>query len=107
MRTLLPALAGDPPLIPPYTGHGTFVAGVARCMAPAAEIIMTNAFSIAGSELESDLVPRLEAALSLGVDIFHLTIACLSRHDLPADRVPGVAQAAAPVRGRGVRGRRG
>jgi hypothetical protein len=76
-------LEGDPPQIPPYTGHGTFVAGVLRCIAPATEIIVENAFSIAGSELESDLVPRLDTALGLGVDIFHLTIACSSRNDLP------------------------
>jgi hypothetical protein len=76
----------DPPgtqPIPPYTGHGTFVAGVARCVAPAAEIIVTDVFSTAGSELESNWIPRLEAALSLGVDIFHLTIAAHSRHDFP------------------------
>ena len=100
-------LQGNPPVIPPYAGHGTFVAGVVRCMAPSAEIVMTNAFSVAGSVLEADLVPRLEAALGLGVDIFHLTVACLSRHDLPLHLFPGVAPAAAPVRGRGVRGRRG
>ncbi len=76
-------LQGNPPRIPAYTGHGTFVAGVTRCMAPSADIIVTNAFSVAGSVLEADLVPRLEAALSFGVDIFHLTVACLSRHDLP------------------------
>jgi len=76
-------LEGDPPQIPPYTGHGTFVAGVLRCIAPATEIIVENAFAIAGSELESDLVPRLDAALGLGADIFHLTIACSSRNDLP------------------------
>ena len=69
--------------IPPYTGHGTFVAGVARCMAPAADIIVTDVFSTAGSELESKWIPRLEAALNLGVDIFHLTIAVHSRHDFP------------------------
>jgi hypothetical protein len=76
-------LQGDPPQIPAYTGHGTFVSGVLRCMAPETEIIVQNAFAIAGSELESDLVPRLDAALGLGVDIFHLTIACSSRNDLP------------------------
>jgi hypothetical protein len=76
-------LQGNPPVIPAYTGHGTFVAGVTRCMAPSADIVVTNAFSVAGSVLEADLVPRLEAALSFGVDIFHLTVACLSRHDLP------------------------
>jgi subtilisin family serine protease len=74
--------AGQEP-IPPYTAHGTFVAGVTRCVAPDADIIVTNAFAIAGSTLESDLVPRLVAALGLGVDIFHLTIAAPTRHDLP------------------------
>jgi hypothetical protein len=76
-------LQGDLPQIPAYTGHGTFVAGVLRCIAPATEILVENAFSIAGSQLESDLVPRLDAALGLGVDVFHLTIACSSRNDLP------------------------
>jgi subtilisin family serine protease len=69
--------------IAPYVGHGTFVAGVARCLAPQAEVVVTNAFEIAGSTLESNLVPRLEAALRGGVDIFHLSIAAASRHDLP------------------------
>jgi hypothetical protein len=76
----------DPPgtqPIPPYTGHGTFVAGVARSLAPAADIMVSDAFSTAGSELESNWIPRLEAALSLGVDIFHLTIAAHSRNDFP------------------------
>jgi hypothetical protein len=76
-------MAGDPPAIPPYAGHGTFVAGVLRCLAPAADIVVANAFSVAGSELESDLVARLEDAFRLGVDIFHLSVACTSRHDLP------------------------
>jgi len=59
------------------------VAGVARCMAPQAEVIVSNAFSIAGSALESDFVPELDQALSLGVDIFHLSIAAPSRKNLP------------------------
>ncbi|HEX3488265.1 MAG TPA: S8/S53 family peptidase [Streptosporangiaceae bacterium] len=74
--------AGQQP-IPPYTAHGTFVAGVTRCVAPGSDIIVTNAFAIAGSTLESDLVPRLVDALGLGVDIFHLTIAAPTRYDLP------------------------
>jgi len=80
----LPAmLPGGGQPIPPYTGHGTFVAGVMRAMAPAAEIVVSNAFSIAGSHVESDLVTRLEDELRRGVDIFHLSIAARSRHDLP------------------------
>jgi len=93
---------GSPPMIPPYAGHGTFVAGVMRCMAPETQIIVTNAFSVAGSQLESDVVPRLDSALGLGVDIFHLTIACLSRNDLPliAFEVIGVGALGGDWRGR-------
>ena len=80
---LPPMLPGGVQPIPPYTGHGTFVAGVMRSMAPAAEIVVTNCFSVAGSQLESDLVTRLEDELKRGVDIFHLSIAARSRHDLP------------------------
>jgi Subtilase family len=74
---------GSPPVIPPCAGHGTFGAGVLRCVAPDAQIIMTRALLYGGSQVESDLVPVLESALSLGADIYHLTMACLSRHDLP------------------------
>ena len=69
--------------IPPYVGHGTFVAGVARCMAPEADIIVSNIFKIAGSVLESDFVIELTQALALGVDIFNLSITTLTRTDLP------------------------
>lgn len=70
------------PVTSKYTGHGTFVAGVARCLAPSAELVVTRALSIAGSQLESALVPRLEHALAGGADIFQLTIAGATRHDL-------------------------
>jgi subtilisin family serine protease len=76
-------MTGNPPQIPAYTGHGTFVAGVLRSVAPAAEVIVTNAFSVAGSALESDFVARLESAFRLGVDIFQLDIAAGSRNDIP------------------------
>jgi subtilisin family serine protease len=80
---LPPKLPGAVQPIPAYTGHGTFVTGVIRAMAPAAEVLVSNAFSIAGSQLESDLVTRLEDELRRGVDIFHLSIATPTRHDLP------------------------
>jgi hypothetical protein len=69
--------------IPPYAGHGTFVAGVARCMAPQADVIVSNVFKVAGSALESDFVADLKEALGLGVDIFHLSVATPSRNNLP------------------------
>ena len=79
--------------IPEYTGHGTFVAGVARCMAPSADINVSKVVavagrqpqrhSIAGSQLEHQWIRRLQAALSLGADIFHLSVVTHSRHDMP------------------------
>jgi hypothetical protein len=69
--------------IPAYTGHGTFSAGVARCLAPEAQIFVNNEFRVAGSTFEADLVRRLARALRGGVDIFHLGIAAHSRHDRP------------------------
>jgi Subtilase family len=88
VQTLNPAtdvdpLQAGPPEIQDCTGHGTFGAGVLRCMAPDAQIVMTRALLNCGSTVEADLVPVLESALSLGADIFHLTIACLSRNDQP------------------------
>jgi Subtilase family len=68
--------------IPPYAGHGTFVAGVIRCMAPEADVIVSNVFYVAGSTLESDLGAELDQALGLGVDIFHLSITATTRKEL-------------------------
>jgi hypothetical protein len=69
--------------IPPYAGHGTFVAGLVRCMAPHADVIVSNAFQVAGSVLEKDLVPELSNALKYGVDIFNLSIAAATRKGHP------------------------
>jgi subtilisin family serine protease len=67
----------------PYAGHGTFVAGVVRCLAPGAEIIVENVFNIAGSALEADFVPKLNAGFGYGAEIFHLTVASPTRCNLP------------------------
>jgi subtilisin family serine protease len=69
-------------LIKPYAGHGTFVAGVARCMAPQAEVFVSNVFSVAGSALESDFVRDLTEALDDGVDIFNLSITTRAKGEL-------------------------
>jgi subtilisin family serine protease len=68
--------------IKPYEAHGTFVAGVARCMAPAADIFVANIFKVAGSTLETHLVRHLTAELGQGYDIFHLSIEAPTRKDL-------------------------
>ena len=67
----------------PYAGHGTFVAGVIRCLAPQADVIVSNVFQVGGSALESDFVKDLRHALKLGVDVFNLSVSAPSRNDLP------------------------
>jgi subtilisin family serine protease len=77
------AQANQPQTVLPYEGHGTFVAGVVRCMAPGSEIYVANAFKVAGSTLETHLARHLDAALGHGYDLFHLSITAPTRKDLP------------------------
>jgi len=48
------------PRIPPFAGHGTFVAGVAACMAPSAAVAVVDHFSTSGAELEDVMIAKLE-----------------------------------------------
>ncbi len=80
-----PSVAADGTILP-YGGHGTFVAGVIRSMAPGAEIVVKNVFDTAGSALESDFVPKLNEGFAYGAEIFHVTVASptLDNHPLMA-----------------------
>ena len=69
--------------IPPYGGHGTFVAGVIRCEAPRADVIVARIFRLAGSALESHFVRELRAALRFDVDVFNLSISAPTRRSRP------------------------
>ncbi len=45
----------DGNIVKPYVGHGTFIAGVLRCVAPGAEVHVTNPMRYLGSALEDEL----------------------------------------------------
>ena len=77
------AQQNQPQTISPYEGHGTFVAGVLRCMAPAAQVHVANIFKVAGSTLETHLARQLDKALAHGYDLFHLSVTAPTRNDLP------------------------
>jgi hypothetical protein len=66
-----------------YGGHGTFIAGVARCMAPLVTVRVTSDFSRGGALSEHRLVLRLNQALSEGPDIISLSAGGATRKDLP------------------------
>jgi len=68
-------------IIVPYAGHGTFVAGVARCMAPKASAYVERAFDIAGANYETMLPSSLEDALDRSPDILVFTFCTTTRHD--------------------------
>jgi subtilisin family serine protease len=69
--------------IRPYGGHGTFVAGVLRCMAPHAQVHVENVFGTAGSARESDVAKRLHQAFRFGFEILHITASCHTRKNIP------------------------
>lgn len=66
----LEGVSGDPDFaqsgdtLAKYAGHGTFIAGLIRCVAPRAEVHVRGVLNFGGSALESDLVQALDAVLN-------------------------------------------
>ncbi|MDR7253627.1 subtilisin family serine protease [Nocardioides sp. BE266] len=77
----------DPAHLRPYAGHGTFIAGVVRRMAPATDIFVEG-FCIGGvgggGILESDMVVQLEEAMKHEPQVINLSAGCRTRMDLPS-----------------------
>lgn len=75
------------PDLRPYAGHGTFIAGVVRCVAPETKIFVEG-FAIGGvgggGILESDLVVQLEEALTHDPQVINLSAGCRTRMDRPS-----------------------
>ncbi len=68
--------------IGPYVGHGTFIAGVVRSMAPKADVVIERvAQQQAGAWFESQMIRQLDEALARGADIISLSAGTTSRQD--------------------------
>jgi hypothetical protein len=68
--------------IPPYGGHGRFVAGVLRSVAPDTDVYVHKVFNRAGAVLEGDIVRALDAALDLSPDVISMSAGTNSRLNL-------------------------
>ena len=98
------------PDLRPYAGHGTFIAGVVRCVAPDTKVFVEG-FAIGGvgggGILESDLVGQLEEALTHDPQVINLSAGCRTRMDHPSIALDvlqtGCATGLRARRGRGQR----
>ena len=76
-------LGGYPPRLLPYAGHGTFVAGVLRTVAPRADVWVSRTFTSMLGAYESDVVVGISDAVKMGADVIVLPFGGFSRKDDP------------------------
>ena len=69
--------------IDPYAGHGTFIAGVVRALAPGAEVTVEQVIDRAGVVDEAKLLAQLDDALAKSPDIIAMSAGGYTRRNLP------------------------
>ncbi len=73
----------EPPGVGRYRGHGTFIAGVVRTMAPEAEVEVRRLFIVEGAVLEDHLAAALVDALGETPDVISMSAGTTTRGGLP------------------------
>jgi len=68
----------------PYAGHGTFVSGVIRCIAPASDIVVERFLGVSGFARESRLIQQIHDALARSPDIISMSAGCYTRKNVPS-----------------------
>ena len=69
--------------IDPYAGHGTFVAGVVRCIAPQSEVTVDGVIQIAGAIDEASMVKQLVEALAKSPDVISFSAGTYTHNNVP------------------------
>jgi subtilisin family serine protease len=67
----------------PYAGHGSFIAGVIRCVAPQAEVVVERLIGTSGFVSETDMIQQIHQGLSRSPDIISLSAGGHTRKDVP------------------------
>jgi subtilisin family serine protease len=85
----LGALLPPPPQglrrIPPYAGHGTFTAGVAKCTAPDVEVYVNNHFTESEGEAEDIILDKLDQLITTqNPDVVCLPAGLYTRNNSPS-----------------------
>ncbi len=68
----------------PYAGHGTFVSGVVRCLAPAAHVVVEREIEVSGFVRESSLIKQIHDALASSPDIISMSAGGYTRGNVPS-----------------------
>ena len=68
----------------PYAGHGTFVAGVIRCLAPGSHVVVEREIDVSGFVAESSLIKQIHDALSRSPDIISMSAGGYTRANVPS-----------------------
>jgi subtilisin family serine protease len=75
---LSPSASGVPaavsPVLAPAAGHGSFIAGLIHCVAPAATVVSIKVASQMGYAAESDIARGVKRAIDAKVDIINLSL---------------------------------
>lgn len=67
-----------------YAGHGTFVAGVVRCLAPGSRVRVEGFLPHGGAILEADMIVQLRQALNSTPDVINLSAGTRTRKNVPS-----------------------
>jgi subtilisin family serine protease len=68
----------------PYAGHGTFVSGVIRCLAPASQVVVEREIEVSGFVKESSLIKQIHDALSRSPDVISMSAGGYTRRNVPS-----------------------
>lgn len=78
-----PVRPGPDGFADPYAGHGSFIAGVVRCLAPSAAVTVERVIDESGFVTELDMMTQIRQALGRSPSIISMSAGGYTRHNAP------------------------